>query len=260
MTKISPRRPDGTLFGQNSAPVGFSVDLSEPLVCVFRGASRPCARFARDENVEIFSQCRINTFLFFFSRLSEGASSDSRSLNGEFLRKAIVNCSLTSFVNLWFFKHFELFSNFFENVLKIVKQFSNTFSSNFSTECSKTFSKQIQRDVQRHFQQKNNSKNFSKRFKTLWIVFKQSPNLLNICQTPNLLNLRKLRWIPRSPPSQPGSRVRRGSASPHAAPRRQAHPLLRSSPRPSARRSRSPSAPRLQAPLWKPFAAGPVHL
>ena len=96
MTKISTRRPDGTLFGQNSAPVGFSVDLSEPLVCVFRGASRPCARFARDENVEIFSQCRINTFLFFFSRLSEGASSDSRSLNGEFLRKAIVNCSLTS--------------------------------------------------------------------------------------------------------------------------------------------------------------------
>ena len=54
MTKISTRRPDGTLFGQNSAPVGFSVDLSEPLVCVFRGASRPCACFARDENVEIF--------------------------------------------------------------------------------------------------------------------------------------------------------------------------------------------------------------
>ena len=53
MTKISTRRPDGTLFGQNSAPVGFSVDLSEPLVCVFRGASRPCARFARDENLEI---------------------------------------------------------------------------------------------------------------------------------------------------------------------------------------------------------------
>ena len=158
MTKISTRRPDGTLFGQNSAPVGFSVDLSEPLVCVFRGASRPCACFARDENVEIFSQCRINTFLFFFSRLSEGASSDSRSLNGEFLRKAIVNCSLKLHLSIFdFFNHSELFWNCFENVLKIVKQFSNTFSSNFSTECSKTCSnssKQIQRDVQRHFQKK----------------------------------------------------------------------------------------------------------
>ena len=64
MTKISTRRPDGTFFGQNSAPVGFSVDLSEPLVCVFRGASRPCARFARDENLDIFESQK-NIFLNF---------------------------------------------------------------------------------------------------------------------------------------------------------------------------------------------------
>ena len=30
------------------------MDRSEPLVCVFLGASRPWARFARDENLEIF--------------------------------------------------------------------------------------------------------------------------------------------------------------------------------------------------------------
>ena len=159
MTKISTRRPDGTLFGQNSAPVGFSVDLSEPLVCVFRGASRPCARFARDENVEIFSQCRINTFLFFFSRLSEGASSDSRSLNGEFLRKAIVNCS---FVNLWFFS---IIPNCFETSLKTFWKLSNNFQTRFPVIS--------QQNVQKHFQNKSkemykdifNKKQFKEFFK-----------------------------------------------------------------------------------------------
>ena len=143
MTKISTRRPDGTLFGQNSAPVGFSVDLSEPLVCVFRGASRPCARFARDENVEIFSQCRINTFLFFFSRLSEGASSDSRSLNGEFLRKAIVNCSS---VNLWFFSSIP---NCFETALKTFWKLSNNFQTRFQV----IFQQNVQRHVQNKFKE-----------------------------------------------------------------------------------------------------------
>ena len=96
-------------------------------------------------------------------------------------------------------------------------------------------------------------------------IFKRVQNALSCFQAksklaeilpnskPATINLRKLRCIPRSPPSRPGSRARRGSASPHAAPRRQAHPCLRSCPRPSARRSRSPSAPRLQEHwnLWK---------
>ena len=120
----------------------------------------------------------------------------------------------------------------------------NIFKTN-PKKCTKTFSRKPFKLI---------SKKFSKKkFKTFWIVFKQSPNLLKICQTPNVLNLRKLRCIPRSPPSRPGSRARRGLASPHAAPRRQAHPCLRSCPRPSARRSRSSSAPRLQEHwnLWK---------
>ena len=165
MTKISTRRPDGTLFGQNSAPVGFSVDLSEPLVCVFRGASRPCARFARDENVEIFSQCRINTFLFFLFSVIWGCL--KRQSFPQWRVPTESNCKLFICQSLIFFKHSELFWNCFENVLKIVKQVSNTFSSNFSTECSKTLSKQIQRDVQRQFQQKTIQRIFqrgSKRF------------------------------------------------------------------------------------------------
>ena len=158
MTKISTRRPDGTLFGQNSAPVGFSVDRSEPLVCVFRGASRPCACFARNEDVEIFSQCRINTFLFFFSRLSEGASSDSRSLNGEFLRKAVVNCSS---VNLWFFqsfrivlkllwKRFENCQTSFKHVFQwfLNRMFKDIFKTN-SKRGTKTTSKTCQRNFQK---------------------------------------------------------------------------------------------------------------
>ena len=96
-------------------------------------------------------------------------------------------------------------------------------------------------------------------------IFKRVQNALSCFQAksklaeilpnskPATINLRKLRCIPRSPPSRPGSRARRGLASPHAAPRRQAHPCLRSCPRPSARRSRSSSAPRLQEHwnLWK---------
>ena len=166
MTKISTRRPDGTLFGQNSAPVGFSVDLSEPLVCVFRGASRPCARFARDENVEIFSQCRINTFLFFFSRLSEGASSDSRSLNGEFLRKAIVNCSS---VNLWFFSSIP---NCFETALKTFWKLSNNFQTRFQV----IFQQNVQRHFQNKFKEMYKDIFNKKRFKE---CFKEVQNALN---------------------------------------------------------------------------------
>ena len=166
MTKISTRRPDGTLFGQNSAPVGFSVDLSEPLVCVFRGASRPCARFARDENVEIFSQCRINTFLFFLFSVIWGCL--KRQSIPQWRVPAESNCKLFICQSLIF----SIIPNCFETSLKTFWKLSNKFQT--------PFQKMFQQNVQRHFQNK-----FKEMYKDIFNkkqfkeFFKEVQNALN---------------------------------------------------------------------------------
>ena len=56
MIKFSTRLGGGQFFFFSKQRTWWLPSaLQVVLVCVFRGASRPCARFARDENVEIFS-------------------------------------------------------------------------------------------------------------------------------------------------------------------------------------------------------------
>ena len=54
MIKSSTRLGVGQFFFRNSGAGGCGLALQMFRVCVFPGASRPCARFARDEKIKTF--------------------------------------------------------------------------------------------------------------------------------------------------------------------------------------------------------------